>query len=184
MTVAPGLGCLLVAGPDLLDPNFARTVVLVIAHDAEGSYGLVLNRPLERTLGEVLADADPALATLPLFTGGPVQPGALQFLARAEGPGDAGSGRSVLPGVVAGGALPDLVEVAKAGRGARGYLGYSGWGAGQLEREIAEGSWIIAPARAAHVFELEGAQLWKTVLRELGGRYAWLALEDTEPGSN
>ena len=183
MAAAPGLGCLLVAGPDLLDPNFVRTVVLVIAHDAEGSYGLVLNRPLERTLGEVLPEADPAVSTLPLFTGGPVQPAVLQFLARAEGPGT-GAGRSVLPGVVAGGAMPELVEVATGGREVRGYLGYSGWGGGQLEREIAEGSWIVAPARAAHVFEVEAARLWKSVLRELGGRYAWLALEDTEPGSN
>jgi putative transcriptional regulator len=172
-------GCLLVASPGLLDPNFARTVVLVIAHDAEGSFGLVLNRPLDHTLGDVLPDVDPAATGVPVLQGGPVQKQALQFMSRHED-----TGRKVLPGLSVGAALEDLLAASPGADGIQAYLGYSGWGQGQLETETAEGSWIVAPARPEHVFEVPAARLWASVLRELGGRYAWMAFEDGPLGDN
>lgn len=170
-----GRGCLLVASPGLADPNFVRSVVLVIQHDAQGSYGLVLNRPLRRTLDELLEVVPAGAERVPVCEGGPVQPGAVQLLARS------GSlGQTLLDGVSVGADLPALLG---AGVDVRAYLGYAGWGAGQLHDELAEGSWIVAPARAEHVFDIAAEELWGAVLRQLGGRYAWLALGG-EPESN
>jgi len=172
-------GCLLVASPGLLDPNFARAVVMVITHDGEGSFGLVLNRPLGHTLVDVLPDVVAAAARIPVLQGGPVQTDMLQFVCRSES-----SGRVLLPGLAVGAALNELLEAHPAGDGVRAYLGYAGWGAGQLEHETAEGSWIVAPARVEHVFDVPADQLWATVLRELGGRYAWMAFGSGNPGDN
>jgi len=173
------LGCLLIASPQLTDPNFARSVVLVVSHDGGGSFGLVLNRPLGSCLSEVLPDVDRAAADIPVLQGGPVQTDVLQFVSR-----DGAAGRFVVPGVHVGASLPDLIgEQAGAAR-ARAFLGYAGWGACQLERETAEGSWIIAPARAAHVFDIPAEHLWVFVLRELGGRYAWMSLQGGSPEDN
>ncbi len=172
-------GCLLVASPALLDPNFARGVVLVITHDADGSFGLLLNRPLAHTLADVLPDVPAAAARIPVLQGGPVQTDTLQFVSRGDT-----AGRVVVPGVAVGAGLPDLVAAHPDGDGVRAYLGYAGWGAGQLARETEEGSWIVAPARAEHVFDVAAEQLWASVLRELGGRYAWMAFQAGNAGDN
>ena len=174
-----GQGCLLVASPELLDPNFARTVVFILSHDGDGSFGLVLNRPLEVTLHDVLESPGEGAERLPVLRGGPVQPEMLQFLAH----GLAGE-RELLPGVSVGGDLDDLLRHVRGGGAARAYAGYAGWGGGQLERETVEGSWIVAPARAEHVFEVPAQELWVKVLRELGGRYGWMALEGGDPDAN
>ncbi|MHC5210014.1 MAG: YqgE/AlgH family protein [Planctomycetota bacterium] len=172
-------GCLLVASPQLLDPNFVRTVVLVISHDSEGSFGLVLNRPLDHVLGDVLPDVSEVASQVPVLQGGPVQTDALQFMSRHEH-----IGRSVMAGISVGAALDDLLTASPQADGIQAYLGYSGWGEGQLESETAEGSWIVAPARVEHVFDVPAERLWATVLRELGGRYAWMAFEDGSLGDN
>jgi len=172
-------GCLLVASPRLLDPNFARAVVLVVSHDAEGSFGLVLNRPLDAMLGDVLPDVPATGRSIRLHQGGPVQTDLLQFVCRSE----AGA-ESLLPGVAVGVALDELLGRAAAGEDVRCFVGYSGWGAGQLESETVGGSWIVAPARDEHVFRVPADRLWSSVLRELGGQYAWLALDSTPPSDN
>ncbi len=179
MTGGPdGPGFLLVASPELLDPNFARTVVLTITHDDEGSYGLVLNRPLGRTLRDVMPAPGDVGGEIPLFQGGPVQVNVLQLLSP-----DPAAGRELLPGVTLGKDLESVLGIAD-GRGARGFVGYAGWGARQLESETAEGSWVIAPARSEHVFEIPTADLWPTVLKELGGQYRWLSMEGGDPDVN
>jgi len=174
-----GQGCLLVASPELLDPNFARTVVFVIAHDGDGTFGLVLNRPLDASLDDVLEAAGEGAERIRVHRGGPVQPEMLQFLSSGDGPG-----RTLLPGVAVGGDLDALVAHARGASAVRAYAGYAGWGSGQLEAETREGSWIVAPARAEHVFDVPADKLWVAVLRELGGRYAWLALEGGDPEAN
>lgn len=180
MSSSPGhAGFLLLASPALEDPNFRRSVVLIIDHDAEGAFGLVLNRPLERTLGEVLETDEPLVGDVPLHSGGPVQTDMVQFVSSRGG-----SGRAVVPGVMAGASLEDLAAAAAQGASVRAYAGYAGWGGGQLEHETEEGSWIVAPAAARHVFDVSARELWSTVLRELGGHYAWLALDDGEPEDN
>jgi len=172
-------GCLLVASPRLLDPNFAHTVVLVISHDADGSFGLVLNRPLEASLGDVLPEVAAHGRAIPVHQGGPVQTDLMHFVSRC-----AAGESALLPGVALGLSLDDLLAQASERKAVRCYIGYSGWGAGQLEAETVEGSWIVAPARAEHIFEVPAERLWASVLRELGGQYAWLALDSTPPSDN
>jgi len=90
----------------------------------------------------------------------------------------------LLPGVALGLSLDELLAQAAVRKSVRCYIGYSGWGAGQLEAETVEGSWIVAPARAEHIFEVPAERLWASVLHELGGQYAWLALDSTPPSDN
>ena len=172
-------GFLLVASPDLLDPNFRQTVVLILHHDDEGSYGLVLNRPLGKSLGDVLPDVDPRSVDVPVLQGGPVQTDMLQFVSGREV-----GGRVVLPGVVVGVSLEECLESGVVGDGLRAYAGSSGWGAGQLERETSEGSWIVTPGEQRHVFGIPAEELWATVLREMGGEYGWMSLHGGDPGNN
>jgi putative transcriptional regulator len=176
-------GNLLVAGPALLDPNFARSVVLIADHDEDGALGVILNRPLP----VAVHDAAPPLAPLvdadaSLFQGGPVQPEAAVVLAEFERLDDAG----MLAFDSIGFLLGEVEEeVAKRIRRARVFAGYAGWGPGQLETELeADGGWIVEPALPADAFTDEPEQLWSTVLRRKGGEYAILATMPVDPSLN
>jgi len=166
-------GTLLAAGPDLLDPNFMHSVVLVAEHTEQGAYGLVLNRRSRHTTRDVLSD-ELALGRLsiPIWVGGPVSLDTMQILHRA--PERLGGGVEVSDGVWIGAELEGLGAFAQEApdqfaRDVRLYLGYSGWGGGQLELELATGTWLPAPGGATHVFSARPEQLWREVVRSLGG---------------
>jgi len=172
---------LLVASPGLYDPNFRKTVVLVAEHNEEGALGLVLNHPAEVTVHETV----PPLAevTQPedlLFIGGPVQPTDVVILAdlgdpeRLDLPVMGGIG--ILSGVLEDDALADA-------RAIRVFAGYSGWGPGQLERELEEDSWLTLPALPSDAFA-DPEQLWADVVRRLGREHAFLATMPIDPGLN
>jgi putative transcriptional regulator len=175
-------GSLLVAGPSLWDPNFRRAVVLVGHHDDAGAVGVVLNRATEVDV----VDAAPPLATLVglgerVFVGGPVQPQSAVVVADFEHP--------ELAEVIAFGSigfLPDGVDAERIGplRRARVFAGYAGWGAGQLEREIEDGSWIVESARAEDVFTEEPDDLWSDVVRRKGPKYRLMATMPLDPSLN
>ncbi len=176
-------GQLLVAGPALLDPNFARSVVLIGDHDEEGALGVILNRVLPVSV----QDAAPPLAGLvgadeALFQGGPVQPQAAVVLAEFQRLEDAG--------LIAFDSIGFLMgeveeEVADRVRRARVFAGYAGWGPGQLEMELtAEGGWIVEPALPSDPFTAEPGALWSAVLRRKGGQYAMLATMPVDPSLN
>ncbi|HEX9377919.1 MAG TPA: YqgE/AlgH family protein [Actinomycetota bacterium] len=176
-------GSLLVAGPALLDPNFARSVVLIADHDEDGALGVILNRPLP----VAVHDAAPPLAPLvdadaSLFRGGPVQPQAVVVLAEFERVEDAGVLAFDSIGFLLGDVDPD---VAGRLRRARVFAGYAGWGPGQLDAELEEdGGWIVEPALPADPFTGEPDQLWSAVLRRKGGHYAILAMMPLDPSLN
>jgi putative transcriptional regulator len=175
-------GQLLVAGPSLLDPNFRRTVVLVGEHTDEGALGVVLNRASEATV----EDAVPELSALIddeelVHVGGPVQPAAIVVVADFADPEQAGA---LILGSV--GFLPAEVDPDTLGelRRARVFAGYAGWGPGQLDEELDEGSWIVAPALAEDVFTGDPEELWSDVLRRKGGPFEVLALMPPDPSAN
>ena len=175
-------GQLLVAGPSLLDPNFRRTVVLVGEHTEEGALGVVLNRASEATV----EDAVPELSQLIddeelVHVGGPVQPSAIVVVADFADPEQAGA---LILGSV--GFLPAEVDPDTLGelRRARVFAGYAGWGPGQLDEELDEGSWIVAPALAEDVFTGDPEELWSDVLRRKGGPFEVLALMPPDPSAN
>jgi putative transcriptional regulator len=176
-------GQLLIAGPALLDPNFWRTVVLVVEHSDDGAFGLVLNRPSETTVGEAvpeiteLADSDEIL-----FIGGPVQPSAVIVLGRFEDPGDAVLLAFDDVGVLGAGPSPE--ELSAGLIAARAFVGHAGWGPGQLDDELERGDWILDTARLEDAFCSEPEALWSSVLARKGGRYALLARMPPDPSLN
>ena len=168
-SIAPAL---LVAMPQLLDPNFHRAVVLLLHHDDEGSFGVVLNRDTGIPTGrlceglEIEWRGDPSVE---LGWGGPVQPQTGWVLLGDGVALDAVEMRDVVPGVHFTGlpdALPQLAP--RPPRDLRLLLGYSGWGPGQLENELAHGAWLLAPADRRSVFQVPQAELWSSVVRSLG----------------
>jgi len=176
-------GRLLIAGPRLLDPNFWRTVALVVQHDDEGAFGLVLNRPSDTTVG----DAIPALTELvdadePLFIGGPVQPSSVVVLAEFEDPGDAALLAFDDIGVL--GAGTDLEELTVGVRNARAFAGHAGWGPGQLDAELDRDDWILEPPVREDAFSSEPRELWTSVLTRKGGSYALVARLPPDPSVN
>ena len=175
-------GQLLIAGPSLVDPNFWRTVVLVGEHSNEGALGVVLNRPSETSVDEAVPElADLAGEMGTVHVGGPVQSSAVVVLADFANPEEAGS--LVLDSI---GFLSTEVDPDSLGelRRARVYVGYAGWGPGQLDGELEEGSWIVEPALAEDVFTSDPDALWSTVLRRKGGPFSVLASMPPDPSLN
>jgi putative transcriptional regulator len=176
-------GQLLVAGADLLDPNFRRAVVLVTEHDEDGAVGLVLNRPAETTV----ADAVPGLSPLvddeaPVFVGGPVDQQSVLVLAEFDDPDESASTVFDDVGFVRGDA--DITLAAAATRRARVFAGYAGWAAGQLDDELAADGWIVVKAVRDDVF-VEVDELWSDVLRRQGNSYyTLLATMPADPSLN
>ena len=178
-------GRLLVAEPMLGDPNFDRTVVLMLQHTPDGALGLVLNRPTD----VAVTDALPAwgnVVTEPavLHIGGPVEEQSGWCLARAR---DAEALEGFVP-VLGDLGLVDLEldpdHVGEAFSDVRLYAGYSGWGPGQLEHELAQDAWFVADADPADPFLPDGPDLWRRILARQGGPLARLALFPADPSLN
>lgn len=176
-------GQLLIAGPALVDPNFWRTVVLVIEHTDEGALGLVLNRPSETSVGDAVAELEEMVdSDERLFIGGPVQPSAVIVLAEFEDATDAALIAFADVGVLATGAPP---EDAPAGvRRGRAFVGHAGWGPGQLDSELERGDWILDQARREDAFSATPLDLWPKVLTRKGGSYALVARMPPDPSVN
>lgn len=176
-------GTLLVAAPQLQDRNFRRSVVYVIHHRDEGTLGVVLNRPSEVAVHDVLPKwGEHATAPQSLFVGGPVeQRTAICLVALRAGQDQTGIGGIV--GVRGPVGLVDLdsdpEQLAPKARGLRFFAGYAGWDSGQLAGEIERGDWIVAPALPDDVIADPGQELWGHVLRRQGPPLAFLA---THPG--
>jgi putative transcriptional regulator len=175
-------GHLLVASPALIDPNFARTVVLVSEHTDEGAMGLVLNRPSEVAVSAAVPHLAALVGTDDLvYVGGPVQGEAVLALAELDDPAEAAAVAFGDVGFLRADVDPqEILGV----RRARVYAGYAGWGAGQLESELEEGAWIVEAAEPGDVFAADADGLWSAVLRRKGGSYAVLAMMPPDPSVN
>jgi putative transcriptional regulator len=175
-------GHLLIAGPGLVDPNFHRTVVLVGEHSEEGALGVILNRASDATVDEAVPELTAVVDGLEIVHfGGPVQPSAIVVIADFVEPDRAGSLVVDSVGFLPSEADPDdLGELRKA----RVFAGYAGWGPGQLDGELEEGSWIVEPALPDDVFTVEPEGLWSRVLRRKGGPFGVLALMPPDPSLN
>lgn len=187
----PKAGRLLVATPLLGDPNFRRSVVLIVEHEvAEGTLGVVLNRPTKVPVGQVLEQWT-ELATDPsvVFRGGPVSPNSALALALVPGK-DEPLGWRALDGApaLARLGLLDLDTpprlLAPAISSLRVYAGYAGWSPGQLQTEIDEGAWYVLTAEPGDVFSADPERLWRRVLRRQDDDLAFLATYPDDPGLN
>jgi putative transcriptional regulator len=175
-------GKLLIASPALLDPNFARTVVLMTEHNEEGAMGIVLNRPSETSAAEVVPELAEIAGAEPVYVGGPVQPEAVVLLAEFVDLEKAAW--IVVADVGLAGAESELDELAGAVRRGRLYAGYSGWGPNQLEAELEIDSWIVEPPLPAELFPDSPETLWSDVLDRKGGRYKLIARMPEDPSQN
>ncbi|HVU39146.1 MAG TPA: YqgE/AlgH family protein [Opitutales bacterium] len=155
-------GSLLIAHPDLLEGNFHRTVVLVSAHSVEdGALGVIVNRPLGRTLGELHGEfAFGPLAAVQLYSGGPVAPEQM-LLSAWHWNEDSGVFR--LHFGISTEKAAELLD-SEPGTEVRGFLGYAGWSGGQLEGELQHKAWVVAPIDGPDFNEEQGETLWKSLL--------------------
>lgn len=162
-------GMLLVAHPSLMDPNFQQTVVLVCEHGAEGTLGVIINRPTEVPLSEALPNVSVLKGTsYVLFAGGPVQPDGILMLFRVADAPDRlrkildrvylGLNREILERVITD---PHPTETFRA------YAGYAGWAPGQVEFEMAMGSWAVIPADPSSIFDKAPETLWAEMVEAI-----------------
>ena len=182
-------GRLLVASPELGDPHFSRTIVLLVDHDESGALGVVLNRPSTTDVSEILPDWH-LYATAPqvVFQGGPVgRDSALALATRSPGHGEDHEPlgfRHVHSGI----GLVDLDAPAELIAGEitsmRVFAGYAGWGGDQLEAEIEEGSWFVVDAEPGDLSSEDPERLWEKVLRRQPPRLAVVATFPEDPSLN
>jgi putative transcriptional regulator len=187
-------GALLVASPTLDDPNFARSVVLLLDHDGEGALGVILNRPSDVAAGDVapqfawLTDwIDATSAPAVVHVGGPVTPGAVVCLGRIKSKfADGGlPGWTPLAGAVGAVDLDtEPADLLAALEALRFFAGYAGWGPGQLEHELRLGGWLVLAADPDDAFTADSATLWSRVLKRQGGELALLHTMPIDPTNN
>src|SRR6266480_4329285 len=174
-------GSLLVAHPNMLDPNFRRTVLFISEHDPnEGALGVIINRPLDTPVADLVTDTPPTgLADVPVFLGGPVGKNQLMFAA-FEWKKGAGVKLSHNVGMTQISAAPgekELVTICA-------FVGYAGWGAGQLETEVKQKAWLLQKANPALLKLKRLPNLWFDIMRNLGPWYKMLAAAPDDPSLN
>lgn len=179
-------GMLLVATPALQDPNFAETVVLLLDVNDEGALGVVLNRPSQVLVADVLepwrdAVAEPEV----LFRGGPVGTDGALAVARLRDPQVPPVGWRPVAGLLGMVDLDTPTELVDGSLTAmRVFAGYAGWGGGQLEQEVAEGSWYVVTSEAADAFRDDPDVLWREVMKRQPGMLAWHVNRPVDPDLN
>ena len=163
----------LIAMPSLMDPNFSRTVTYICEHNAQGAMGIVVNRPINLQLGDMLDQLNiqatvPAARALPVYLGGPVQTDRGFVLHSGDSQWD--STLQIAPEVSVT-TSKDILEAIAQGRGpahALIALGYAGWASGQLEEEISANAWLSGPASEEVIFHLAPERRWRAAARLLG----------------
>jgi putative transcriptional regulator len=174
-------GSLLIAHPNMLDPNFRRTVLFISAHDPkEGALGVIINRPLDRQVADLVIEAPPvSLAEVPVFLGGPVGKNQLMFAAFEwqKGEGLKLNHNLGLEEVTVAVDPKKLATICA-------FVGYAGWGAGQLEAEMKQKAWLLQKPSPS-VLKLDRLpKLWFDIMRTLGPWYKMLAAAPDDPSLN
>ena len=173
-------GSLLVAHPNMLDPNFRRTVLFISEHDpSQGALGVIINRPLDRQVADLVTDAPPVgLAEVPVFLGGPVGKNQLMFAAfewqKSKG---LKLNHNVVLEQASDAAGRKLVTICA-------FVGYAGWRAGQLESELKQKAWLVQKANSSLLKLDRLPNLWFEIMRSLGPWYKMLAAAPDDPSLN
>lgn len=173
-------GSLLVAHPNMLDPNFRRSVLFISAHDTnDGALGVILNRPLDKQVGDLVNDAPPeGLAAVPVFLGGPVGKNQLMFAAFEW---EANEKLKLNHNV----GVEEANELIGENPGSiRAFVGYAGWSAGQLEAEMKQKAWILQKPMRAALTPDRLPKLWFEIMCGLGPWYKMLAAAPDDPSLN
>ena len=174
-------GSLLVAHPNMLDPNFRRAVLFISEHNpGEGALGVIINRPLDRQVADLVTEEPPAgLAEVPVFLGGPVGKNQLMFAAfEWQQNGELKLNHDV--------GLKETTDTASEKKIIKvcAFVGYAGWGAGQLESEMKQKAWLIQKASPSVLKIDRLPNLWFDIMRTLGPWYKMLAAAPDDPSLN
>lgn len=176
-------GKLLLADPFMNDPSFRRSVIFIAEYGPAGSVGFVLNKPTDFLFNDIVDDFPDFPARV--YLGGPVEGGNLHFLHRVPNLPDS---YEVGKGIYWGGSLEALKGMMIAGtlsiNDVRFFIGYSGWEPNQLEDELSQKSWIVAPDARPYIFSDQPSSLWSRLLRSLGDEYALLVHSPRHPSLN
>ena len=177
-------GKLLVSPPNLFDPNFNRTVVLMLVHNPDGALGVILNRPSRTRVADLVPLWAPAAAhPAVVHGGGPVEPQAAIALARGDTRITPDGWSPVYDDIGTVDLHRDPDDVGGIQQ-IRVFVGYSGWGAGQLEDELARGGWIVVAADRNDAFDPDPSTLWERVLLRQASSVALLAKSPDDLGLN
>ncbi len=181
--IKPAVGKLLIASPFLVDPNFARTVILICEHNNDGTMGFVLNRPTNSILNDIVLDTLPG--NYPVADGGPVGTDTLHAVHRM---GAQLAGKSVLQDVFWGASFQlvksHIQDHTLAPQDIKLFVGYAGWEKGQLDNELQQGSWLVAHATPNLIFNVCSRMLWNNALESLGNEFGYLANLPLHPQMN
>ncbi|HKK11015.1 MAG TPA: YqgE/AlgH family protein [Bacteroidales bacterium] len=169
--IAPSAGKTLISEPFLKDLYFRRSVVMLAEHTEEGSFGLVLNKPIESRLNDIVdgfTDFNPRL-----YLGGPVQTDSLFFIHKF---GNLIEGSLPVQGNISwGGHIDQIKELIVSGvvkeDDIRFFIGYSGWSAHQLNDELKRNSWVVSDMDMENLMEYESSDMWEKALEKLGGKF-------------
>jgi putative transcriptional regulator len=176
---------LIVAAPPLVDPNFDRTVVLMLEHGADGALGLVLNRPSDTDLADAVPEWGGLACEPPaVFLGGPVSPESVIALAQSPERDEGDGWVPITPGIGtvdlgrAPGDLPVTIDRVRV------FVGYAGWAPGQLESELEQQAWFVVDFDLGDAFDPNPEGLWRRVLRRQRSRIAIFANSPGDPSVN
>ncbi|TVP50237.1 MAG: YqgE/AlgH family protein [Mongoliibacter sp.] len=181
----PESGNLLISEPFLQDENFVRSVVLICEHNENGSFGLVLNKLSILKLNELIEDV--SITECEVYVGGPVEQNTLHFIYFGEKQTE--NSIELAKGLWWGGNFEEILEKISLGILKRDlirfFIGYSGWAIGQLDAEIEEKTWIISDnIDSENIFTASPEELWKIILKSMGGEYQMMANYPIDPRLN
>ena len=181
--IRPQQGNLLIANPHLDDPNFLRSVILLCEHNSEGSVGFVLNHKTSYTIEDIIPDFSGFKN--PIYEGGPVELNTLHYIHQYP---DITGAIEITNNIFWGGEFDEITQRIFAKKiepqKIKFFLGYSGWGESQLNFEMDEKTWIITNATKNFLFSDNDEDLWKMVLKSMGGEYEWIVNAPINPQLN
>jgi putative transcriptional regulator len=180
----PSKGRILISEPFLIDYYFKRSVVLLAEHNDEGSFGLIINKPVDMHLSDILQDFPEFDA--PIYLGGPVKTENLYFIHTKGNLID--ESMKILEGLYWGGDIEHVKELITIGKirpdEIKFFVGYSGWVAKQLDGELAKNSWLVSNIKANQVMDTNSEKMWDDVIKKLGRDYAYWTNFPSDPALN
>ncbi len=182
--IKPHTGRILISVPFLQDFYFKKSVVLLAEHSDEGSFGIIINKPVEVKLSDITSEFEDFDA--PVFLGGPVKTDSLFFI--HSRPDLIDDGIPIIDGLYWGGNIDTVKELIRtkelSSSEIKFYIGYSGWVANQLNRELEEKSWVVSMTTQQQVFRSNPTELWAQTLKKLGKEYKFWAVYPPDPSYN
>lgn len=182
--IKPNTGRILISVPFLQDFYFKKSVVLIADHSVEGSFGIIINKPIEVKLSDITSEFEGL--DLPVFLGGPVKTDSLFFIHTR--PDLIDEGVPILDGLYWGGDIDTVKHLIKqkqiGPKDIRFYIGYSGWVADQLDKELEQKSWVVSLTNPNQVIGSNPTDMWAQTLRKLGHEYKFWVVYPPDPSYN